>query len=89
MSELEKLASELQDMGYKNLTASSTQVSGVIDVSTDNLSKSVPEGEDTGPFATLDNPEKAIPQDIKDKANEYNRSAKVLGSGGGLHIAIV
>lgn len=90
MTILEKIAEKLREKGYPNLTAKSDCISGIvygIDVS--NAPKSVPKGENTGPFATLDNPNDLIPENIEEIAESHDLNVQVLGHGSNdIHIYI-
>ena len=48
-------------------------------VDASNVLKSVPDGENTGPFKTTDDPEELIPQDIEDLCDEYDATVEILG----------
>lgn len=83
---LDELASELHDRGYNNLThkpnGDTPSISGgVSNIDLSDVSKSVPEGDDTGPFKTMDSPEEAIPEDIRDLCDSYGVEVTVLGHG--------
>lgn len=90
MNGLSQLRDELHNVGYKTLTLENTHVSGVIHgVDVSNASKSIPDGEDTGPFRTLDSTEEIIPSDIKNLCEQYDKTLEVLGHGPNrLHIHI-
>ena len=85
-SVLEDVAQQLQDSGYYNLTYKPSgrgpSISGIItDVDFSNAKKSVPDGENTGPFKTLDNADELIPDDIRYICDEYGLEVQVLGNG--------
>lgn len=93
-STFDALESRLHELGYINLTlkegGSEPSISGVVNgIDTTEAPKSVPDGEDTGPFATLDDPEALIPDDIEEAVAKHGASATVLGHGpDNLHIHI-
>ena len=83
MDDLKSLAQELSELGYRNLTVAGDHIDGTVSgVNLSDASRSPPEGNDSGSFATLDRPESHIPDDIIEMCNEANASVTVLGSGG-------
>lgn len=86
---LKKVHDELQNTEYDTLYLKKSSINGMINVDISNLSKSVPEGEDTGPFATLDDPKGAIPEEVVNIVEENNCKINVLGHGTNrLHVRI-
>lgn len=88
-SVLEEVKEELNYFGYigrKKLTykqgGEKPSISGTVtNVDFSNAKKSVPEGENTGPFKTLDNADELIPDDITDICDAYGLEVQVLGHG--------
>lgn len=88
-SVLQYVRAELNALGYigpYKLTYKSggekPSISGTVNnVDVSNAKKSVPEGENTGPFKTLDNADELIPDDITDICDEYEVEVQVLGHG--------
>ena len=85
-SNLSDLEDALHQKGYLNLTykpdGDTPSISGgVNDVDFTDVEKSVPEGDDTGPFKTFDSPEDAIPTDIAELCETYGVTPQVLGHG--------
>lgn len=77
---------------YRNLTLQEddTAVGGIVyDIDLSDAPRSVPEGENTGPFKTLDDPEEHIPTELRELCEGHNVEFTVLGHGGdNLHIHI-
>jgi len=83
MANLKSLVQSLSELGYPNLTIADDHIDGVVSgIDLSNASRSPPQGDDTGPFATLDNPESHIPDDILKTCRVSNANVTVLGSGG-------
>lgn len=81
-----------QHSRYRNLTLQEddTALGGLVyGIDMSDAEKSVPEGENTGPFATLDDPESHIPAELRSLCEGYDVEFTVLGHGGAsLHIHI-
>ena len=83
MDDLESLAEALSGLGYHNLTVTDDYIDGTVSgIDLSDASRSRPEGNDTGSFATLDKPESYVPDDIVNICNNANAHVTVLGSGG-------
>ena len=83
MDDLHSLAQALSGLGYHNLTLTGDHISGTVSgIDLSDASRSTPEGNDTGSFATLNNPESYVPEDNVNACDEANAHVTVLGSGG-------
>lgn len=82
--DLSEFVTALRDLGYPHPTEKDGFVSGSVyrNVDLSDAEKSVPEGKNTGPFATLDDPVSHVPDDIMTLADEYGLDVQVMGHGG-------
>ena len=92
MTDFAQLRDDLHDEGYSNFTTNTSQdsVSGLVyGINVSDAPKSVPEGEDTGPFKTLDDADALIPEAIVSLCDQYGVTPTVLGHGGdNIHVYI-